>query len=1144
MMKRLALIAFYCLAGLSVLQAQTTKGTDFWLVYMENISLIFNGDPEFTIYIDADVATTGTISAPATGLSIDFTAPAGSHTPVTLPAAIWYTEGSEVIETKGLRIQTDQPVSVHAFHYRIYFSESSLLLPAEELGTEYYTSSYPDEGGASTSPTSFVITSTEDDNEIEIIPTALTLGLKPAGVPFTITLDQGENYQVQSLGDLTGSRIRSLSDKKIAVFTGSKRSFIELCSSGADNHLWDQMPPADQWGTSYYFVPFKDQGGDLVRIVASEDNTEIFADCDLLATLDAGEFFETKLVEAVILNSAQPFAVSQFNSSQGCNPSGIGDPSMLQLFPTERQLLKARFSALNTGQVLSGPIGQLFEDHYINIVVRSGDEGNITLDGNPISAAFQPFDANPEVLYAQVEVSTGVHLIESSTFFHAYSYGFGDFDAYTNNLGYEGVTDVTFSCLEIVPEGLYCVDSAIVFTAFTNLDIQSWDWDLGDGTFSSDSMPEHVYDAPGTYTITVAVETGSGLLTDELTIEIFDCPEDPCINPVEVELTSSGNPCDGLLLTYISDSVFVSVQWDFGNGEQSTEQMPEVLYSEEGVYTIQFTGFDAYNCVYTADLTVDVPNCSDPCFIPGGLQITPVGALCVDSLITFTINYVPPVFPPPSIEWIFSDGTVIFGQTEPTLSFSEGGTLSVELIIFDSQGCNYAVGLDLFIDDDCEAGPCDDLPPVNFGVEGAFCVDSLLVFSAVSDAQLASFLWDMGNGNTFTSATAPGVYDSPGVYTVSLEAKDVNGCDYELEISFDIEDCDDPCSDNVPLIIQPNGVFCVDSLVSFGPITIVELAFFNWDLGNGLISFDTIPATSYDAAGPYTISLFATDVIGCEYEAELTIDIEECEEDPCLEFPELEIVSSGAFCIDSLIVFEVDADVNLTFWEWSFENGTTSFDEMPVTSFAEAGTYSIKVSVTDENGCDWEADLLIDVEPCCNPDPFLVIDTIGTPCIDSLLIFTFQTDLLVDSWSWLLPDGEVVVDANAVYFPSEEGLQTIELSVTDQEGCEYVELQEIEVDLCLKDCTVAFPNAFSPNNDGTNDGFGVISECRFDQYSLKIFNRWGALVFETSDPQEEWNGLMNGSLLTSDVYVFLAEYQKAGEGETLQLEYGDVTLIR
>lgn len=95
------------------------------------------------------------------------------------------------------------------------------------------------------------------------------------------------------------------------------------------------------------------------------------------------------------------------------------------------------------------------------------------------------------------------------------------------------------------------------------------------------------------------------------------------------------------------------------------------------------------------------------------------------------------------------------------------------------------------------------------------------------------------------------------------------------------------------------------------------------------------------------------------------------------------------------------------------------------------------------------------------------------------------------------------------------------------------------------DCEVAVPNAFSPNNDGKNDYFGVVrsEDCPVNGYILRIFNRWGQMVFESYDVNKPWDGYFEGVPVAQDVYFYYIQLNK-GTGENRFRQKGDLMLIR
>ena len=92
------------------------------------------------------------------------------------------------------------------------------------------------------------------------------------------------------------------------------------------------------------------------------------------------------------------------------------------------------------------------------------------------------------------------------------------------------------------------------------------------------------------------------------------------------------------------------------------------------------------------------------------------------------------------------------------------------------------------------------------------------------------------------------------------------------------------------------------------------------------------------------------------------------------------------------------------------------------------------------------------------------------------------------------------------------------------------------------DCISFIPNAFSPNYDGLNDFFSPKFNCTFfDNYKFEIFNRWGQKVFQTNSTNGKWNGLVDNTAATADVYFYKIQYSSNGKSKTIG---GDLTLIR
>lgn len=113
-------------------------------------------------------------------------------------------------------------------------------------------------------------------------------------------------------------------------------------------------------------------------------------------------------------------------------------------------------------------------------------------------------------------------------------------------------------------------------------------------------------------------------------------------------------------------------------------------------------------------------------------------------------------------------------------------------------------------------------------------------------------------------------------------------------------------------------------------------------------------------------------------------------------------------------------------------------------------------------------------------------------------------------------------------------------------GCDsmvFVNIVERSFQACNSiDCSVYFPNVFSPNGDGVNEYFEPLSK-EYKSTLLIIFDRWGNKVFESTTETPKWDGRMNGKEVAQGVYVFVA-MGTCGNSERIKKLHGNITLIR
>ncbi|HEY2973146.1 MAG TPA: PKD domain-containing protein [Pyrinomonadaceae bacterium] len=396
----------------------SSKGTDFWLMFPENY---FDGSGVYdvSINITSDTATTGTITLDRG--SFPFTVAAHGTARVTLGNQDTVFLSNQ-IENKGIHVTSQQPVTVYGVNSRTLTGDAYLALPTNVLGTDHIILGYAN--GDVLQGSEFGIVAVTDETAVTITP-AVTTGTRIAGVPYAITLNQGQTYMLSNeiagqANDLSGSIITS--SKPVAVFGGHRSASIPDGVAYSD-HLVEQLPPTDTWGKHFVTLPFATRlSGDTFRFLAASDNTNIYLNGSRLTTLNRAQFYEAIIKAPSYVISDQPILIAQYShgtirgTPRGTFDASVGDPSMLLLPPFEQFLESYTVINLNLDGV---------SNQHINVVAPTTSMGNINLDGAPIPAArFAPIGSSA-FSGAQLDTSTGVHNLTGPQPFGVSVYGFG-----------------------------------------------------------------------------------------------------------------------------------------------------------------------------------------------------------------------------------------------------------------------------------------------------------------------------------------------------------------------------------------------------------------------------------------------------------------------------------------------------------------------------------------------------------------------------------------------------------------------------------------------------------------------------------------------------------------------------------------------
>lgn len=400
-------------------------GTEFWLTFPTNLGdgAGFAGPKNLYLHITSPHNTSGTVSIPGLGFNQPFTVQANQTTTVHIPTEADPKGANGIINNLGIHVVSNQEIAVYGLNQILQTTDAFTGIPLDILDTEYIVLGWRNTVDAYYARTQVNFVATENNTTVKITPAASTLG-RPAGQPFSVTLNAGQSYQLQAQGiplDLSGTILSS--NEPIAVFGGHSCANIPTNVPLCD-YVVEQIPPTSTWGTNFFTVPLATRLiGDTVRVLASQDATSVSVNGTVERILSKGEVYETLLSKASRITTNRPVLVAQYANGQGFDNTNA-DPFMMLIPPSEQFL---------PSYTVSTPANN-FSANFMNVVIPTAAVGSLKMNGTTIAPnLFTPIP-NTNHSAAQLSVPVGSHTFSSDVPFGIYSYGFNVFDSY----GYPG----------------------------------------------------------------------------------------------------------------------------------------------------------------------------------------------------------------------------------------------------------------------------------------------------------------------------------------------------------------------------------------------------------------------------------------------------------------------------------------------------------------------------------------------------------------------------------------------------------------------------------------------------------------------------------------------------------------------------------
>lgn len=423
-------------------------------------------------------------------------------------------------------------------------------------------------------------------------------------------------------------------------------------------------------------------------------------------------------------------------------------------------------------------------------------------------------------------------------------------------------------------------------------------------------------------------------------------------------------------------------------------------------------------------------------------------------------------------------------------------------------------------------------PKADFTFSSA-CPNQSITFTGASTTtgfNMAGYLWNFPDGTTQTTVNASKAFPAIGTYNVRYRIYADNGC---------IGDTTKPVSvgNPVSLSVQASGKACSDSLFTFTssiPANSANPPSWYWDFGDGnntVISSGNTATHGYAAnAGPIQVRHAVGFSTGCGTDTVL-YSIPVIHANP---------VASFSFVADTLCELKpVQFNATLTgisSWAWNFGDGTSTAAPPLTHTFGKPGSYPVTLIVQDVNGCGSQPavnTVIINPKPDIDagPDKFFRIGSSVT--LDASISNPGNYDFVWTPGTYLntttLLNPTALTDRRMTYY----------ITATDKAthcaNTDSMVIKPISI--------VQVPNAFTPNNDGKNDLFRVLGTELVTRFNLRIFDRYGQLVFETNDKGQGWDGKRKGTDLPTGGFVYILTYS-APNYPAAQVEKGSFILIR
>lgn len=416
-----------------------------------------------------------------------------------------------------------------------------------------------------------------------------------------------------------------------------------------------------------------------------------------------------------------------------------------------------------------------------------------------------------------------------------------------------------------------------------------------------------------------------------------------------------------------------------------------------------------------------------------------------------------------SYAWDYGDGSTGTGVAV-SHAYAVAGTYQVSLTVRDNGGATGTVVKSVTVTAPNQAPTARFTSAVNdlgVAVDGSMSSDP--------DGTIASYAWDFGDGGTATTATPTHAYAAAGTYSVKLTVTDDKGATDSVTKSVTVTAANQP----------PSAAFTSSSTAltaSFDGSGSSDpdgtVASYAWDFGDGASAATAKPTHTYAAAGSYLVKLTVTDDKGATNSVTKSVAITPANQRPVASF-----TSSAANLAASFDGSDSsDPDGTVASYAWDFGDGSSAATVKPSHTYAAAGSYSVKLTVTDDKGATDSVNKLVTITaaPAANQPPVASFTSSSTGLAASFDgSGSSDSDGTVASYAWDFGDGSSATTVKPSHTYAAAGSYSVKLTVMDDKGSTNSVTKAVTI---TAPATVLAQDAFGrtvSNGLGTSDTGGA-----------------------------------------------------------------------